>query len=59
MMLDNATSLETVRIIFFFQNVNCAQSFAMLLVSFGRLNCFKALMAVARSDAVLVFVCAG
>ena len=46
-------SLETVRMTFFFQNSNYAWSFAMDFVNFGRLNCFAALMAVAKSDAVL------
>ena len=59
MILDNATSLETVRMTFFFQNSNCAWYFAMVFVHFGRLNCFTVLMAVTKSDAMLPVCWAG
>ena len=49
---DRATSFDTVRRTFFFQNANWALSFAMLFVSFGMVSCLAALIAVARSDAV-------
>ena len=49
-MLDSATSFDTVRRTFFFQEANCALSFAMLFVSFRMVNCFAALIDVARSD---------
>ena len=53
-MFDSGTSFETARITFFFQKLNWALSFVMVFMSFGRVNCFATLIAVAMSVAALV-----
>ena len=56
-MFDKGTLFETAKMTFFFQKLNWALSFAMEFVSFGMVNCFAALIAIAMSVAALVAGC--
>ena len=56
-MFARGTSFDTAKLTFFFQKLNWALCFVMDFVSFGRVNCFAALIAVAMSVAALVAGC--